>query len=99
MSNVTINPQWLAYNSLHNEGGEGYNPHSKWIAKVAPVAAAAAKAAPVRYLRDERGNTIGSDKLAARLAAEEATLPRLTDAGAIEGLQKRIAFARAQLAA
>lgn len=27
----TINPLWTAYNKLHNEGGEGYNPHEKYI--------------------------------------------------------------------
>lgn len=26
-----INPLWTAYNNLHNEGGEGYNPHEKFI--------------------------------------------------------------------
>lgn len=29
--NTTINPLWTAYNNLHNEGGEGYNPHEKYI--------------------------------------------------------------------
>lgn len=27
----TINPLWTAYNNLHNEGAEGYNPHDKHI--------------------------------------------------------------------
>lgn len=27
----TINPLWTAYNNLQNEGGEGYNPHDKYI--------------------------------------------------------------------
>lgn len=26
-----INPEWRAYNTLHNEGGEGYNPNPKYI--------------------------------------------------------------------
>lgn len=36
-----INPKWIEYNLVMNEGGEGYNPHSKYIAAVgaAPVAA------------------------------------------------------------
>lgn len=25
-----INPAWVAHNNLNNEGGEGYNPHSKY---------------------------------------------------------------------
>jgi hypothetical protein len=28
---MTINPLWTAYNNLHNEGGEGYNPHEKHV--------------------------------------------------------------------
>ena len=28
---ATINPKWLEYNRLMNEGGEGYNPHQKFI--------------------------------------------------------------------
>lgn len=27
-----INPKWLAYNDVENEGGEGYNPYPKYIA-------------------------------------------------------------------
>ena len=26
-----INPLWTAYNQVHNEGGEGYNPHPKQL--------------------------------------------------------------------
>lgn len=26
-----VNPLWAAYNNLHNEGGEGYNPHDQYI--------------------------------------------------------------------
>lgn len=26
-----INPLWSAYNNLQNEGGEGYNPHQKYL--------------------------------------------------------------------
>ena len=28
---ATINPVWTAYNDLHNEGAEGYNPHEKHV--------------------------------------------------------------------
>jgi hypothetical protein len=28
---MTINPLWTAYNNLHNEGGEGYNPHEEHV--------------------------------------------------------------------
>lgn len=26
-----INPLWTAYNNIHNEGGEGFNPHDKHL--------------------------------------------------------------------
>lgn len=29
---LKTNPAWKAYNDLQNEGGEGYNPHPKFIA-------------------------------------------------------------------
>ena len=31
MSSQTINPMWTAYNNLHNEGGDGYNPHPQYV--------------------------------------------------------------------
>lgn len=27
-----LNPKWIKYNNIMNEGGEGYNPHNKYIA-------------------------------------------------------------------
>ena len=27
----SLNPEWLAYNNLVNEGGDGYNPHPKYV--------------------------------------------------------------------
>ena len=37
-----LNPAWVAHNDLYNEGGEGYNPHPKFICAqpVAPSGAA-----------------------------------------------------------
>ncbi len=29
---TSINPKWNEYNNTYNEGGEGYNPHAKYIA-------------------------------------------------------------------
>jgi hypothetical protein len=39
---TTINPAWIAYNDFQNEGGEGYNPHPKYVARAAAVVAPAA---------------------------------------------------------
>ncbi len=29
---MQVNPKWAEYNNAMNEGGEGYNPHPKYIA-------------------------------------------------------------------
>ena len=28
---TTLNPAWVAYNNANNEGGEGFNPHAKFL--------------------------------------------------------------------
>ncbi len=97
-----LNPAWKAFNDLHNEGGEGYNPHPKWIARqAAPVAvkpAVAAASGASKYVKDERGNTMTAAKMAERLAKDEACMLRITDASARSLTQARIDFARAALA-
>lgn len=96
----TINPAWKQFNDLHNEGGEGYNPHPKYIARAAaPVVAPAAKAVANKLVKDERGNTVPAAKMAERLAKDEACMLRITDASARSLTQARIDFARAALAA
>jgi hypothetical protein len=39
-----INPAWVHHNNLYNEGGEGFNPHPKYIS------AAAVTKAPARMI-------------------------------------------------
>ena len=31
MYKLAHNPKWIAYNNSFNEGGEGYNPHPKYL--------------------------------------------------------------------
>lgn len=31
MGKQAVNPLWTAYNNAMNEGGEGYNPHEKYV--------------------------------------------------------------------
>lgn len=95
-----LNPAWKAYNDLANEGGEGYNPHPKFIARAAtPVVATAAKAVANKLVKDERGNTVPAAKMAERLAKDEARLTKIADASARAITQASIEFARAALAA
>lgn len=94
----TINPAWKQFNDLVNEGGEGYNPHPKFIARqVAPVAAKA-PAAAARLVKDERGNLVPAAKMAERLSKDEARMTKITDASARAITQTAIDFARAALA-
>lgn len=37
-----LNPAWVRHQNLYNEGGEGFNPHAKFLA-AAPVAKAPAR--------------------------------------------------------
>lgn len=92
---MMINPAWKAWNDLQNEGGEGYNPHAKWIAK--PVSATVAAAQSSRMLKDESGNLIPESKLRARLAKDKARLETATNPSAIEIIKAAIAFAESQL--
>ena len=96
MGQMMINPAWTAWQNLQNEGGEGYNPHAKWIAK--PISATVVAAKSSRMLKDESGNLIPESKLQARLAKDKARLETVTNPVAIEMIKSAIAFAEAQLA-
>lgn len=98
MSNFAINPEWKAYNDVMNEGGEGYNPHRKWVAKSAVAKAAASVAGEGdRMLKDQDGNLIPASKMALRLEKNIARRAGLTNAYAIEIVEESIAFDRAAL--
>lgn len=92
-----INPAWRQWQDLQNEGGEGYNPHAKWIS-AAPVANRVAQPAG-GMLKDERGNLVPAAKLAARLARDQQRLSIITDASARAITLAAINHARAQLGA
>jgi hypothetical protein len=93
-----INPAWKQFNDLYNEGGEGYNPHPKFIDRQAAPVVAKHSAATARLVKDERGNIVPAAKMAERLAKDEARLARVTDASARAITQASIDFARAALA-
>jgi len=100
-----INPAWISYNNLHNEGGEGFNPHPKYLVSTPakavsakPAQAAASTANADDLIKDERGQWVRRSVLVARLADYEKRLPGITDKFAREIVQKSIDFARAALA-
>jgi hypothetical protein len=97
MSAYRINPEWVRYNNLHNEGAEGYNPHQKWLSAPAAKAATAAHA-QVDCVKDERGNMVDRSKMEARLAADVVRIERITDPFGREIVQASIDHARKVLA-
>jgi hypothetical protein len=101
VSNWRINPEWVRYNNLHNEGGEGYNPHRKSLDTPAPsaVSASAAKVehAKVEHVKDERGNIVDRSKMQARLAADLIRIERVTDPFGRKIVQAAIDYARKAL--
>ena len=40
---MSINQKWIEYNNTYNEGGEGYNPHPKYINTTAARPASATR--------------------------------------------------------
>ena len=96
MSDSRINPAWQAFNDLVNEGGEGYNPHAKWIAKAATAKAVVASTNN-RMLRDQSGNLIPARKLIASMERDITRLASITDESARIITQAAIDHARSQL--
>jgi hypothetical protein len=92
MSNWNINPEWSKHNAIYNEGGEGYNPHNKWMQKSATVQAVG------RILRDANGNVMKESVMRTKLAELTERISRLTDATAIAITQDTINHYTAQLA-
>lgn len=98
---LKINPEWKQYNDLMNEGGEGYNPHKKWISagkETAVTVSSTASAGQDRILKDQRGNNIRESALRANLNKDLARLEKVTDPVGRKILEASIAHAQAQLA-
>ncbi len=92
-----INPEWVKYNNLFNEGyTDSYNPHPKYITVAATATAATPVANTVKVYRDSRGMPIDP---VAKIAEESARLERVTDAFARELIEKSIANYRKMLEA
>lgn len=99
-----INPEWVKYNNLHNEGGEGYNPHTKWLNNM-PGYDAVTGQPEVKVERDpvmdklvkdtvKDGNVYHLREILERYEQDVARLPKLTDAIAIKQTEAAIAKRR-----
>ena len=97
MSNK-INPKWKQYNDLNNEGCEGFNPHRKFIESTNDKKAKSTQINNARsFCKDEKGNTITSEKLSERLKNDLEVIKRLTNDSAIKITQESINFAKKEL--
>lgn len=99
----TINPEWKKYNDLMNEGGEGYNPHKKWVyaASESPVAAKVATASKQdidsRFVRDQRGNLVRASAMRESMQKDIARLEKITSEAGRKITIESIEFAKQQL--
>jgi hypothetical protein len=95
-----LNQAWQSYNDLNNEGGEGYNPHPKWITArrdLATTTAAQTKRTTENLVRDLRGNLISESALRSQLANNRTRIATITDPTARVIVQRSIDHAIAQL--
>ena len=88
-----LNPKWKAHNDFYNEGGEGYNPHPKYINRDAP-----AKPQSEKMVKGMNGNMVRVSALKAGLEKDLARMEAITDPFARQITQKHIDFARQALA-
>jgi len=93
-----INPEWVKYNNLFNEGyTDSYNPHPKYIQCRTDTAPRGTVHAPTgKVYRDGRGMPIDPIAL---IAESEARLARVTDTFARAAIEKSIANYRKMLEA
>ncbi len=93
---MKLNPEWKKWNDLQNEGGEGYNPHPKWIqADSSSIPSSATPKSSPRLVRDMRGNYISSIKLMEQLKKDERRLALFPEGNPI--IQESVDHARKEL--
>ena len=97
-SGEVLNPKWKSYNDFQNEGGEGYNPHPKFIRTQAiEQRQSGQQPTPNRMLRDQQGNLVPELKLRASLDRLKTRLAGISDASAKTIIQASIDHAERQL--
>jgi len=57
-----VNPEWIAYNNLNNEGGEGYNPHAQYVDGGGEPLSSILDDKQYRLKRIKNGTTDGSER-------------------------------------
>lgn len=77
---LPVNPEWVRYNDLYNEGGEGYNPHPKYIESTAPEPLWSILSDKIARLTRVLNGTSESDPLFAKWSAERSALQAQLDA-------------------
>lgn len=80
-----INPKWVEYNNVYNEGDEGYNPHPKFIANKQSTTN------DKKYCLNGTGMPKTLQGWRVELDDAERRLAKITDKFAIEIVKKSIA--------
>lgn len=94
-----INPAWKQYNDINNEGGEGYNPHPKFVGQVAAKQALdCTNASGFAISRSEAEYLLGEEQRLLRDAESRANGGDFSAAITVDKIKARIAHYQAQLA-
>jgi hypothetical protein len=95
---MALNPEWKKYNDFQNEGGEGFNPHQKWIVESGNKKPDHAKTGGYDPLvRNQMGNYVRASALRADMCKCQQRLETVTDETAKEILIKSIEHAKKEL--
>lgn len=96
---TTINPAWKQYNDINNEGGEGYNPHPKFVGQVAAEQVTnCTNASGFAISRGEAEYLLGEEQRLLRDAESRANGGDFSAAITVDKIKARIAHYQAQLA-
>ena len=94
-----INPAWKQYNDINNEGGEGYNPHPKFVGEAtAEEALSCTDSAGFAISRGEAEYLLGEEQRLLRDAESRANGGDLSAAITVDKIKARIAHYQSQLA-
>lgn len=92
MGKKIINPAWKWHNDTYNEGGEGYNPHPKWIDSEGKPEVVSVTPSNERLISVPGiSRLLRESEVRASIAEAQERLTRLTDPSAIRITKEGIA--------
>jgi hypothetical protein len=102
--NKQVNPAWTQYNDINNEGGEGYNPHPKFLGDVKTPEVLDCMSAPMGFFpgraisKAEATYLLSEEKRLLADAELRAKCGDLSASVAVDGIKSRVAHYAAQIA-